>query len=73
MAAVASDTPTVSSGIERLRQLLEQGQGHGSESHSIYQQASNGSIPVVVQTYNEVRLTYHYEAPMALTWKNRTT
>ncbi|RKU43925.1 hypothetical protein DL546_000883 [Coniochaeta pulveracea] len=72
-SARASDTPTVSSGIERLRQLLEQGQGHGSESHSIYQQASNGSIPVVVQTYNEVRLTYHYEAPMALTWKNRTT
>ncbi|KAB8227596.1 uncharacterized protein BDW43DRAFT_242444 [Aspergillus alliaceus] len=51
--APGDDTPTVSSGIERVRQLLAVGGQDGADSHSIYAQAANGYIPVVVQAYNE--------------------
>ncbi|KZF23063.1 amidohydrolase [Xylona heveae TC161] len=48
------DTPTVSAGIERLRQILEGGEGTSTGSHSsIYARAANGSIPVVIQAFNE--------------------
>lgn len=48
------ETPSVSSGIERLRQLLQTGQDATSGTLGIYAQAANGSIPVVVQVFNEV-------------------
>ncbi|KAJ5348747.1 hypothetical protein MYU51_006939 [Penicillium brevicompactum] len=47
------ETPSVSSGIERLRQLLQTGQDATSGTLGIYAQAANGSIPVVVQVFNE--------------------
>lgn len=50
------NTPTVSSGIERLRQVLEEGQQQAAEKPgSIYVRAAKGSLPVVVYTVNEVR------------------
>ncbi|KAH7136829.1 hypothetical protein B0J13DRAFT_449046 [Dactylonectria estremocensis] len=52
-SAKADDTPTVSSGIERLRQLLQAGHEAKAESHSTYSQAANGSLPLVVEVYNE--------------------
>ncbi|KAH7126027.1 hypothetical protein EDB81DRAFT_860673 [Dactylonectria macrodidyma] len=52
-SAKGDDTPTVSSGVERLRQLLQAGHEAKSESHSIYSQAANGSLPLVVEVYNE--------------------
>ncbi|PYH40850.1 amidohydrolase [Aspergillus saccharolyticus JOP 1030-1] len=44
------DTPTVSSGIERLRQVLEQGE---KESAGVYARAANGSLPVVVHAFHQ--------------------
>ncbi|KAG0155647.1 hypothetical protein PDIDSM_2820 [Penicillium digitatum] len=52
-AAISDDTPTVSSGIERLRQLLQVGEDSAPGSISIYARAANGSLPVVVQAFNE--------------------
>ena len=51
---VDDETPSVSSGIERLRQLLQTGEDTTSGTLGIYAQAANGSIPVVVQVFNEV-------------------
>lgn len=51
---LGDDTPTVSSGIERLRQLLQVGEDSAPGSISIYARAANGSLPVVVQAFNEV-------------------
>ncbi|KAF7556433.1 hypothetical protein G7Z17_g1401 [Cylindrodendrum hubeiense] len=55
-SAKGDDTPTVSSGIERLRQLLQAGQIAKTESDSVYAQAANGSLPLVVEAYNELIL-----------------
>lgn len=44
----------VSSGIETLRQLLQAGEDAEPGSSKIYAQAANGSLPVVVQAFNEV-------------------
>ncbi|KAE8361967.1 hypothetical protein BDV27DRAFT_160194 [Aspergillus caelatus] len=52
-SAKGDDTPTVASGVERLRQILEAGQEGRPGSASIYVQAANGSIPIVVRAYNE--------------------
>ncbi|KAE8342685.1 hypothetical protein BDV24DRAFT_150282 [Aspergillus arachidicola] len=52
-SAKGDDTPTVASGVERVRQILQTGQESGQGSTSIYVQAANGSIPVVVRAYNE--------------------
>ncbi|KAJ5685084.1 hypothetical protein N7536_007703 [Penicillium majusculum] len=52
-AAKSDETPTVSSGIERLRQLLQAGEDAAPGSLDIYAKAANGSIPVVVQAFNE--------------------
>lgn len=52
-SGIGEDTPTVGSGIERLRQILTQGQNE-KEISSIYAQAVNGSLPVVVNAVNEV-------------------
>ncbi|KAB8210940.1 hypothetical protein BDV34DRAFT_235981 [Aspergillus parasiticus] len=41
------------SGVEHVRQILQAGQEGGQGSASIYVQAANGSIPVVVRAYNE--------------------
>ncbi|KAE8323836.1 hypothetical protein BDV39DRAFT_208502 [Aspergillus sergii] len=51
--SVGDDTPTVASGVENVRQILQAGQESGQGSASIYVQAANGSIPVVVRAYNE--------------------
>ncbi|KAK4868698.1 hypothetical protein LT330_006900 [Penicillium expansum] len=52
-AARSDETPTVSSGIERLRQLLQAGQDAAPGSTNIYARAANGSLPVIVQAFNE--------------------
>ncbi|KAE8140535.1 hypothetical protein BDV38DRAFT_290241 [Aspergillus pseudotamarii] len=52
-SAKGDDTPTVASGVERLRQILQAGKEVSPGSASIYVQAANGSIPVVVRAYNE--------------------
>ncbi|RAH69774.1 amidohydrolase [Aspergillus aculeatinus CBS 121060] len=44
------NTPTVLSGIERLRQVLEQG---GSDSSGVFARAANGSLPVVVHAFHQ--------------------
>ncbi|KAB8222437.1 hypothetical protein BDV33DRAFT_189637 [Aspergillus novoparasiticus] len=41
------------SGVEHVRQILQAGRESGQGSASIYVQAANGSIPVVVRAYNE--------------------
>ncbi|OOO10932.1 hypothetical protein OAory_01074020 [Aspergillus oryzae] len=52
-SAKGDDTKTVASGVERVRQILQAGQESGQGSTSIYVQAANGSIPVVVRAYSE--------------------
>ena len=47
------DTPTVASEIQALRQILKEGSKSDVEQHSVYAQAANGSLPLVVETYNE--------------------
>ncbi|KZL85828.1 carbohydrate esterase family 9 protein [Colletotrichum incanum] len=47
------DTPTVSSGIERLRQVLVVGQDSTASPSSAFARAAKGSLPVVVYTVNE--------------------
>lgn len=49
------DTPTISSGVERLRQVIEEGQAVSAQPSSSYARAANGSLPVVVYTVNEAR------------------
>ncbi|KAL4905465.1 hypothetical protein BDW74DRAFT_177835 [Aspergillus multicolor] len=44
-------TPTISSVVETVRRVLEQG-GKGEGDDDVYVQAVNGSLPVVVQAYN---------------------
>ncbi|OGM48614.1 hypothetical protein ABOM_001970 [Aspergillus bombycis] len=44
-SAKGDNTPTVASGVERVRQILEAGQEGRQGSASIYVQAANGSIP----------------------------
>ncbi|CAG8213187.1 unnamed protein product [Penicillium olsonii] len=51
--ARSAETPSVSSGIERLRQLLQAGGDAAHENFGIYAQAANGSLPVVVKVLNE--------------------
>ena len=53
-----AETPSVSSGIGRLRQLLQTGEDATSGTLGIYAQAANGSMPVVVQVFNEVSYPY---------------
>lgn len=48
---LGDDTPTVSSGIECLRQILEEGK---TVESGIYYQAARGLLPVVVRAFNEV-------------------
>ncbi|KAH0438757.1 hypothetical protein CcaCcLH18_03189 [Colletotrichum camelliae] len=45
--AKGDDTPTISSGIERLRQVIEEGQAASAQPSSAYARAANGSLPVV--------------------------
>ncbi|KNG89129.1 hypothetical protein ANOM_002995 [Aspergillus nomiae NRRL 13137] len=52
-SAKGDDTLTVGSGVHRVRQILEAGREGRHGSVSIYVQAANGSIPVVVRAYNE--------------------
>ncbi|KAI3007394.1 hypothetical protein CBS147346_3203 [Aspergillus niger] len=47
------DTPTVASEIQALRQILQEGSKSDAEQHGVYAQAANGSLPLVVETYNE--------------------
>ncbi|KAK1148379.1 hypothetical protein N8T08_010190 [Aspergillus melleus] len=49
-SAKDDSTPTISSEIEHLRQILEKGQ---QDSQGIYAQAANGLLPVVVRVFNE--------------------
>ncbi|WQF90026.1 Putative metal-dependent hydrolase, composite domain superfamily [Colletotrichum destructivum] len=51
--AKGDDTPTISSGVERLRQVLEEGQQASGKTGSTYFRASRGSLPVIVYTVNE--------------------
>ncbi|KAJ0161710.1 hypothetical protein CTA2_5709 [Colletotrichum tanaceti] len=51
--AKGDDTPTISSGVERLRQVLEEGQQASGKTGSTYVRASEGSLPVIVYTVNE--------------------
>ncbi|KAL4778303.1 hypothetical protein BJX76DRAFT_362867 [Aspergillus varians] len=46
------DTPTVGSGIEHVRQILEQG-GHEGGGRSVYSRVANGSLPLVIQAFNQ--------------------
>ncbi|EQB50733.1 hypothetical protein CGLO_09796 [Colletotrichum gloeosporioides Cg-14] len=48
--AKGDDTPTISSGVERLRQVIEEGQAVSAQPSSSYARAANGSLPVVVYT-----------------------
>lgn len=59
------ETPSVSSGIEKLRQLLQIGKDAAADSVGIYAQAAKGSLPVVVQAFNEVSY-FHISAPLIL-------
>lgn len=52
---VGDDTPTTSSAIERLRQVLGHHQVATEVADDAYMRASNGSLPVVIYTANEVR------------------
>ncbi|KAI8172337.1 hypothetical protein K4K51_011224 [Colletotrichum sp. SAR 10_75] len=54
-AKVGDDTPTISSGVERLRQVIEEGQAVSAQPSSAYARAANGTLPVVVYTVNEAR------------------
>lgn len=47
------DTPTISSGIERLRQVLESAQQSSSVQVEVYTKAANGSLPIVIHAVNE--------------------
>ncbi|PYI08675.1 hypothetical protein BO78DRAFT_395534 [Aspergillus sclerotiicarbonarius CBS 121057] len=47
------DSPTIASEIEYLRGILQQGSKDGADQHSVYTQAANGSLPLVIETYNE--------------------
>ncbi|KAL3290888.1 Amidohydrolase [Colletotrichum asianum] len=49
-AKEGDDTPTISSGVERLRQVIEEGQAVSAQPSSAYTRATNGSLPVVVYT-----------------------
>lgn len=51
---IDNDAPTVGSGIEYVRRILEQGQEENATSSGVYVQAANGSLPLVVQAYNQV-------------------
>ncbi|KAI8279499.1 hypothetical protein K4K59_008942 [Colletotrichum sp. SAR11_240] len=53
--ARGDDTPTISSGVERLRQIIEEGQAVSAQPSSAYARAANGALPVVVYTVNEAR------------------
>ncbi|KAK1843196.1 carbohydrate esterase family 9 protein [Colletotrichum chrysophilum] len=48
--AKGDDTPTISSGVERLRQAIEEGQAVSAQPSSAYVRAANGALPVVVYT-----------------------
>ncbi|KAL2853616.1 hypothetical protein BJX68DRAFT_274777 [Aspergillus pseudodeflectus] len=48
------DTPTVGSGIEVVRRILEHGGSkEGAKSGGVYARAANGSLPVVVQALHQ--------------------
>ncbi|KAJ0425611.1 amidohydrolase [Aspergillus carlsbadensis] len=47
------DTPTVGSGIEVVRRILEHGSKEGADSGGVYARAANGSLPVVVQALHQ--------------------
>ncbi|KAH9231962.1 hypothetical protein K456DRAFT_1773020 [Colletotrichum gloeosporioides 23] len=51
--AKGDDTPTISSGVERLRQVIEEGQAVSVQPSSAYARAAKGALPVVVYTVNE--------------------
>ncbi|OJJ54511.1 hypothetical protein ASPSYDRAFT_159752 [Aspergillus sydowii CBS 593.65] len=48
-----TDAPTVGSGIEYVRRILEQGRAEGAKTSSVYGKAVNGSLPLVVHAYNQ--------------------
>ncbi|KAI8151028.1 hypothetical protein K4K49_007133 [Colletotrichum sp. SAR 10_70] len=48
--AKGDDTPTISSGVERLRQVIEEGQAVSAQPSSAYARAAKGALPVVVYT-----------------------
>ena len=50
MIYIADSLPTISSGIEKLRQVIIDSQG----KDSVYGRAVNGSFPLVVDVDNEV-------------------
>jgi hypothetical protein len=51
------DTPTVGSGIEVVRRILEHGGSkEGAVSGGVYARAANGSLPVVVQALHQVEI-----------------
>ncbi|KAJ3948759.1 hypothetical protein N0V92_013015 [Colletotrichum tropicale] len=49
-AKEGDDTPTISSGVERLRQVIQEGQAVSAQPSSAYARAANGALPVVVYT-----------------------
>ncbi|KAL2878408.1 hypothetical protein SGCOL_006382 [Colletotrichum sp. CLE4] len=51
--AKGDDTPTVSSGLERLRQVLLKSYDRDLSPDSVYSRASKGLLPVIVSTVNE--------------------
>ncbi|KXH68906.1 amidohydrolase [Colletotrichum salicis] len=52
--AKGDDTPTVSSGVERLRQVLLDSHERDLSPDGVYLRASKGFLPVIVSTVNEV-------------------
>lgn len=54
LRGIDNATPTVGSGIEYVRRILEQGRTESATSDGVYVKAANGSLPLVVQAYNQV-------------------
>ncbi|KAL4788813.1 hypothetical protein BDV19DRAFT_397964 [Aspergillus venezuelensis] len=63
-SAKDDDTPTVGSGIEAIRRILRQGSLEG-EHGDVYAKAANGSLPVVVQAYNQDDIAQLVAEPLA--------
>ncbi|KAL5335467.1 hypothetical protein BJX70DRAFT_401562 [Aspergillus crustosus] len=58
-AAKSDSTPTVGSGIEALRRILEQGKKENEQGiESLFARAANGSLPPVVHAVNEPPLPH---------------
>ncbi|KAL3478475.1 hypothetical protein BJX99DRAFT_269153 [Aspergillus californicus] len=52
-SAKDAGTPTVASGVEYVRRILEQGRGETAGQGSVYAQVANGTLPLVIQALNQ--------------------